>query len=432
MSRRTDKTANNLNRNYGAYGAPPPGTALYDKYRDMSYVNGTFTNGRQPDAVSIVKRSGRKFEEIGIGAYNTDVAGFYRVALLGKAGQPVFPTPGAKKYFIRCLAGALPYYPVEIQSFSVINNSAYFVAASFDQTEISLRRYFALVATTYADYYNEVFDHSGNPFRSRPAIKRIKGADDVAEQIVLVSRQPYVRREAAPGRKYPFCSAGDEGGLTSRTAFEGAFGKEGLASLKAAESDAARPIFSLDLAAAIFTSFDKLDDAVENTLIDFGCFTKKKIPNDVMPKICAEINERSAAPFDKICKKLAISGREKYILMLKTLQELIVSSKRTFDYAWDALELGVYDKKSVAIDVIIDLSDRLGYSIDQLFAMMGFAYCAVVGGKVEYYNDALVVEIIRFIARSRRQPVQSVIESLGIRNSFEDPDRVKTVAMYCR
>lgn len=431
MSRRTDRIDPNVRRT--GYAVPPQGSALYDPNRDMSYVNGTFVNGQQPDAVSIVRRTGRGFEEIGVGAYNSDVAKFYRVALIGKAGQPVFPTAGAKNYFIKCIAGALPYYPIEIQSYSVLNNSAYFVAASFDQTEVSLRRFFALVTATYIGYYNEVFDHSGSPFRSRPLIKRLKQAEEVAEQIVVVERQPAVRGEARNGGNYPFSSAGEgENGISSVSAFAAAFGAEGKSALKEAKTDVVRPVFSADLAALLVSSFDKLDDAIENTLIDFGCFTKKKIPNDVMPKIIAEVNERSAAPFDKICKKLAVSGREKYILMLKTIQELIIGAKRTFDYACDALQLEIYDKHSLAIDTIIDLSDRLGYSVDQIFAMMGFAYCAVVGGKVEYYNDALVVEIIRFVSRSRRQPVESVIDSLGIRDSFEDPDRVKTIAAYCR
>lgn len=425
---------NRTRRNHMGTGAlPPRGSVVYDPDRDMSYINGTFRDGRQADAVTVVKRSGRGFEEIGVGAYNSDTAKFYRVVLTGKAGEPVFPTPGAKSYYVKCLANALPYYPVEIESYSVTNNAAFFVIASFDQTEISLRRFLSLVNATYIEYFNEVFDHSGSPFRSRPAIKRLKSASDAAENIVLAERQPYVRGEVPPGGRYPYSSADERGeGFSAPKAFAEAFGKDGLNELKQAREDRARPIFAVDLVGMVFSSVDKLDDAIENTLIDFGCFTKKKIPNDIMPKVIAEVNERSAAPYDKICKKLAISGGEKYTLLTKTIEELIINSKRTFDYAWDALGVTELDKKPVAVDIIIELSDRLGYSIDQIFAMMGFLYCGVVGGIVQYYNDELVVEIIRFLSRSRRQPIESVIASLGIRDTFEDPSRVRNIASMAR
>ena len=149
-----------------------------------------------------------------------------------------------------------------------------------------------------------------------------------------------------------------------------------------------------------------------------------------MPKIIAEIVERTRAPYKKVIKKLGAGWNLQYELLIATIAEMIIGDRHTFDYAWRILRIELLQKRTVAIDVAILMFERLGYSIDQIFQMMGFAYAAVIGGKVEYYNDDFLVRVIKDYAAATKTPVISVINAFGIRNSLEDPDRVKQVAAY--
>ncbi len=417
-----------LNRHVFRYGAPPPGSVLYDEHHDMSAANGVFVNGRQKDALTVIRPSGRGYEDIGTGAYNTEKPDFYRVALAGRPYEPVFPTAESKKFFIGCIKRALPLFPIETESYSILANSAYFVFASYDQTRISLQRFVSLVIETYADYYNEAFGHSGTPFRGRPELKKLDKLEEIADQITLVQRQPIVRGHRPD---YPFSSIGEgEGGLTSTTAFNDRFGAAGKKALQEASTEEYSKLHAVDLSTRLFGLNPRLTEVIEETLIDYGCFTKRAMPNFLMPKVVAEVNERSGASFKKISRKMGGGWRTRYELLVKTICELIIESKRTFDYAWRTLQVEKYQKRPVAIDVAEELFDRLGYSIDQIFQMMGFAYCAVINGTVQYYNEDLLVRLIKDYALEHNCPVTKVIELFGIRNSHEDPQRVLRVSSY--
>lgn len=416
-----------LNRHVFKHGAPPAGSVIYNKYADMSAANGIFENGRQQDGITILRPVRGGYEDIGVGAYNTETPDFYLIGMAGRPYEPVFPTPQTKKYFVECIRKALPLFPIAIQSYSILSNSAYFVVASYDQTRVSAQRFISLLVRSYAEYYNEIFDHSGTPFRGRPYIKELKGAEEIADRIVLVARQPEVRGFS----NYPYSSAGEgENGITSRAAFDQRFGADGAKALAEACTEEYGRLHSVDLSMRLFGFRSSLTTVIEETLIDFGCFTKKAVPNDIMPKIIAEVNERSHAPFRKIIRKMGSGWKTQYEILIATIAELITGSKRTFDYAWRVLYVEGYQKLPVAIDVAILLFDRLGYSIDQIFQMMGFAYAAVICGKVEYYNDDLLVRVIKDYAIEKNLPVTNVIDLFGIRNSLEDPGRVKQVAAY--
>ena len=417
-----------LNRHVFKHGAPPPDSVIYNEYADMSAANGLFENGRQKDGITVLRPIPGGYEDIGVGAYNTETPDFYLIGMAGRPYEPLFPTAQSKKYFVDCIRRALPLYPLELQSYSVLNNSVYFVFASYDQTRVSLQRFISLVNRGYAEYYNELMNHSGTPFSGRPTIKKLSGAEDVADNITLVERQPAVRGFAA---NYPYCSTGEgENGITSRTAFTQRFGADGTKAMNEASTEEYHRLHSIDLSMRLFSYRSNLTTVIEETLIDFGCFTKRAVPKDIMPKIIAEVSERSRAPFKKIAKKMGAGWRIKYDLLAETIAELIKGSNRTFDYAWRVLYVQNYQKRPVAIDVAILLFEQLGYSIDQIFNMMGFAYSAVIGGQVQYYNDKFLCSVMKDYALEHNIPMTNVIELFGIRNTLEDPNRVRQVAAY--
>ena len=104
---------------------------------------------------------------------------------------------------------------------------------------------------------------------------------------------------------------------------------------------------------------------------------------------------------------------------------------QSFDESVEALGVEVEDN-GLMRDVIVWISDRLGYSIDQIFALVGIAYCTVSGEEVVYFNDKFLVEIIKFLCDTRNVSPEFVIQKFGIRNSFQDPNRVLNVVNMCR
>lgn len=419
--------ANNRNAKDALY-ITPVGTVSYDEYTGLPY-----DKGRQQDVTSVVSGSGRG-AEIGVGAYNTDDPLFFRVSVVGRPGCTVFPTDGAKRYYAQCLRTALGCYPIEIESYSIVHNGAFFVIASYDQAPVSYRRYFDLVGSTYAKYFNETFGYSGFVFRSKLYVRRLKEVSDVAEEIVAVDKQP-VARHMANAKTYLFCSSGEPEAtaLTSRSAFLRSFGNGGVSTLKSYYRDAhVNRAGIADLMNVGFLNREKLDDVIENTLVDYGCYTKKAVPNNLMHRIIALIAENSGAPFDKICSKLAIGKKMREELLVKVMGELTISLKHSFDASYELLNANVADKRALATDVTIYLSDRLGYSVDTIFGMLGFAYCAVIDGQCVYYNDELLVKIVLKMAKTHNMFIEAAIDKLGIINTFEDPNRKAYVAKLCR
>ena len=382
--------ANNRNAKDALY-ITPVGTVSYDEYTGLPY-----DKGRQQDVTSVVSGSGRG-AEIGVGAYNTDDPLFFRVSVVGRPGCTVFPTDGAKRYYVQCLRTALGCYPIEIESYSIVHNGAFFVIASYDQAPVSYRRYFDLV-------------------------------------VVAVDKQP-VARHMANAKTYLFCSSGEPEAtaLTSRSAFLRSFGNGGVSTLKSYYRDAhVNRAGIADLMNVGFLNREKLDDVIENTLVDYGCYTKKAVPNNLMHRIIALIAENSGAPFDKICSKLAIGKKMREELLVKVMGELTISLKHSFDAGYELLNANVADKRALATDVTIYLSDRLGYSVDTIFGMLGFAYCAVIDGQCVYYNDELLVKIVLKMAKTHNMFIEAAIDKLGIINTFEDPNRKAYVAKLCR
>ncbi len=366
-----------------------------------------------------------------VNAYNTVKPDFYRVAVDGRPKCIVFPTPGAKMYYLKCIMTAVGSFPVDIVAYSVINNRAYFLIASYDQTPVSYRRFFDTANTLYAKFFNENFQTAGFVFKSRLRVKKVKEHKDLAESVAIIESQPYANF-LTHSWAYPFSSYGkacsDAGSLACRDSLYETMGVAKAEKLLAEAYDDGLRTIPEDF--LNLPEIDKFRATIENVLIDYGCYTKRAIPNNLMPRIIAEINERGGFSYDAICSKLAITRTDKYVTLVKVMAELTVNMRQTYDQNVEALQI-VPEGNKLMRDTILLLSDRLGYSIDQIFSMMGFAYCAVAGGQVVYFNDNFLVELIRYVAEKRNTSVEFVIKQFGIINTFEDPNRIMTLTSMC-
>ncbi len=366
-------------------------------------------------------------------AFNTSKPLFYRVAVDGRPNCIVFPTPGAKLYYLSCIQTAMGSYPVDIVAYSVVNNRAYFLIASYDQTPVSYRRFFDTANELYARYFNDNFQTAGFVFKSRLRVKELKKKEEICESVSVIESQPYsnflTHSWAYPFSSYAKSGNDDSGYIACRDSlYRIGTQAEMDALIMNGYNEGLRTIpedfFN-------FPEIDRFTATIENVLIDYGCFTKRAIPNSLMPKIIAEINERGGFEYDRIASKLALSKKDRYSTLVKVVAELAVTMRQGYDESLNALGVMVSDT-SLMRDVIILISDRLGYSIDQIFGMIGMAYCTVSGDGVHYFNDAFLVEIIKYVSETRNMSIEFVIEKFGIRNSFQDPNRIVNVANMCR
>lgn len=369
-------------------------------------------------------------------AFNTVKPVFYRVAVDGRPNCIVFPTPGAKLYYLRCVVSAMGSYPVDVIAYSIINNRAYFLIASYDQTPISYRRFFDSVNALYARYFNDNFQTAGFVFKSKLRVKELKKIEDVCASVAVIESQPYANF-LTHSWQYPFSSYmkqgnDDSGAIACRDSLYRVSSVESVEKLILDEYGKGLRTIPEDF--FNFPEIDRFNTIIENVLIDYGCFTKRAIPNYLMPKIVAEINERSGLEFDRIARRLALSKRDRYVTLVKVISELAINMNQSFDESVKSLCVEEIAEKDNGLlrDVIIYLSDKLGYSIDNIFAMVGLAYCTVSGEGVHYFNDNFLVEIIKFLADTRDHSPEFIIEKLGIRNTFQDPNRIISVVKMCR
>ena len=405
----------------------------YADVRPVEFVHGIPTKGiinqapvgRTPAAQ---RRANRR-----VTAFNTSKPIIYRVAVDGRPSCLVFPTPGAKLYYLNCVKTVMGSYPVDVIAYSIINNRAYFLIASYDQTPVSYRRFFDSVNSLYARYFNDNFQTAGFVFKSKLRVKELKKIEDICASVAVIESQPYANF-LTHSWAYPFSSyakqGDDESGfIACREGLYRLAKKEDVETLIIAEY--AKGLRTLPEDFFNFPEIDRFTATIENVLIDYGCYTKRAIPNNLMPKIIAEINERGGFEYDRIAYRLALSKRDKYATLVKVIGELAINMHQTFDESVEALGVEVADN-GLMRDVIIWILDRLGYSIDQIFALVGIAYCTVSGDEVVYFNDKFLVEIIKFLSDTRNVSPEFVIEKLGIRNTFQDPNRILNVANMCR
>lgn len=414
----------------------PQGVARKDTYANVTpvqFVHGMPTKGiinaapvgRTPGAQ---RRATRR-----VTAFNTAKPVFYRLCVDGRPNCIVFPTPGAKLYYLNCVATAMGSYPVDIVSYSVINNRAYFLIASYDQTPVSYRRFFDTANALYAMYFNENFQTAGFVFKSKLRVKEIKKIEDVCESIAVIESQPYANflthSWAYPFSSYAKVGSDDSGYIACRDSIYKVLAKDQAETLILQAYDKGLRTLPEDF--FNFPQIDRISATIENVLIDYGCYTKRAIPNSIMPRIIAEINERGGFTYDKIASKLALNRQARYQTLVKVVAELAINMRQSYDESISALEV-TPNGTELMRDVVILINDRHGYSVDQIFGLLGFAYCTVSGDEVVYFNDEFLVNIIRYLAETRQQGVEFIIKKLGIINTFQDPNRVANVVALCR
>ncbi|MBQ8178338.1 MAG: hypothetical protein IJ033_04005 [Clostridia bacterium] len=414
----------------------PEGVARRETYANVTPVNfvhgipqkGIINQapvGRTPAAQ---RRATRR-----VTAFNTTKPTIYRVAIDGRPNNIVFPTPGSKLYYLKCIQTAMGSYPVDVVAYSVINNRAYFLIASYDQTPVSYRRFFDTANELYARYFNNNFQTAGFVFKSKLRVKELKKIADICESVSVIESQPYANflthSWAYPFSSYAKIGDDDDGFIACR---QGLYRLASQAEVdKLINEGYAKGLRTLPEDFFNFPEIDRFTATIENVLIDYGCYTKRAIPNYLMPKIIAEINERGGFEYDRIASKLALSKRDRYNTLVRVVGELAINMHQSYDESVEALGVKVQDT-SLMRDVVIWISDRLGYSVDQIFGMIGMAYCTVSGDGVVYFNDAFLVEIIKYLSYTRNQSVEFIIEKLGIRNSFQDPNRIINVVAMCK
>ena len=414
----------------------PEGVARRETYANVTpvnFVHGIPTKGiinqapvgRTPAAQ---RRATRR-----VTAFNTSKPTIYRVAIGGRPNNIVFPTPGSKLYYLKCIQTAMGSYPIDVVAYSVINNRAYFLIASYDQAPVSYRRFFDTANELYARYFNNNFQTAGFVFKSKLRVKELKKLNEICESVSVIESQPYANF-LTHSWAYPFSSYGkigddDDGFIACRHALY-RLGTQAEVD-KLINAGYAEGLRTLPEDFFNFPEIDRFTATIENVLIDYGCYTKRAVPNYLMPKIIAEINERGGFEYDRIASKLALSKKDRYSTLVKVVAELAINMHQSYDESIQALGVEMQDT-SLMRDIVILISDRFGYSIDQIFGMIGMAYCTVSGDGVVYFNDAFVVEIIKYLSATRNQSVEFIIEKLGIRNSFQDPNRIINVVAMCK
>ena len=406
---------------------------IYSDVVPVDFVHGIPTRGIINTAPVGRTPSAQRNANRRVSAFNTSKPIFYRVAVDGRPSCIVFPTPGAKLYYLNCVKTAMGSYPIDVVAYSVINNRAYFLIASYDQAPVSYRRFFDTVNSLYARYFNDNFQTAGFVFKSKLRVKQLKKIEDVCESIAVIESQPYANY-LTHSWAYPFSSYAkqgndDSGFIACRDSIYRYEATDRVESLIANEY--AKGLRTIPEDFFNFPEIDRFTATIENVLIDYGCFTKRAIPNSLMPRIIAEINERGGFEYERIARRLALNKRDKYATLVKVIGELAINMHQSFDESVKALDVAIEDN-GLMRDVIVWISDRLGYSIDQIFAMVGIAYCTVSADEVVYFNDKFLVEIIKFLCDTRNVSPEFVIEKFGIRNTFQDPNRILSVVNMCK
>lgn len=342
-------------------------------------------------------------------AYNTKKPRVYRVAVDGRRTAVAFPTPGNKAYYLECVRNMLAYFPIEILAYSLTNNRAYLVLASYDQSPVSYKRFIANVNILYSEYYNGLYKGAGYMFGTETRDKRMKDAKQIAESIAIIHSQPSATN-LCEGFDYPFSSYRPNN-IVTLAALAQLAGDQEVAFKLLDEAHANGPRL---LPADFFTirKKDKFTVVIENVLIDYGYYSLNRVPNDVMHRIVAEINERGGFKFNKIVRKIGLRKAFKYEMLIKVIVDLAINKKQVFDESVSNLGIEFIDgfeKRDLIRDVFFMISNRTGYSYDYIMNLLGFAYP----------NYDFMVETILYIADMKGLSVEGTIKRLGIREHLD-------------
>ncbi len=343
-----------------------------------------------------------------VGARNAEVAKFYRLAVDGKRGTMAFPTPEAKAFYLDCLKASIKSFPVEVLAYSIINNRAYFVVATYDQTPVSHMRWIAEANSEYAKYFNKYFRGAGYVFKSNVRNKRIKDYMDVAESIMIVHSQPYASG-LADGYNYEFSSYKEnrKDKLSELNALYWAAGLEEAESMIGIAHDMGPRNLPADF--LNLPEVDKFDLTLEKILCDYKVYNKEHIDSETMYRVIAELNERGGYSFDYIVTKLDMQKQHKYELLIQVIVDLAITFGQTYDESIKNLGISFSTNKKARetlLDVVTLISNRTLYAYDYIMNMLGLAYP----------NYDFLKELILYICDMKGISHVDAIKRLGIQH----------------
>lgn len=341
-----------------------------------------------------------------VGPRNAEVANFYRLVVDGKRGNIAFPNSESKGFYIDCLGTAIQSFPIEILAYSVLNNRAYFVIATYDQTPVSHNRWISEANSEYAKYYNKYFKGAGYVFKSTIRSKRIADLMDVAESIMIVHSQPYASG-LADSYSYDFSSYKEDRSrqLANLNAYYWAAGmEEGDKMLGMAHNMGPR---NLPADFVNLPEIEKFDQTLENILCDYKVFNKSAIPGDTMCRVITELNERGGYTYDYIVTKLDLQKDNQYEMLVEVIVDLAITFGQTYDESVNNLGVSFSSSKKareVLMDVVTVISNRTGYAYDYIMNMLGLAYP----------NYDFLKDLVRYISSMKGISFVEAIKKLGI------------------
>lgn len=349
------------------------------------------------------KRSNPNFR---VGARNAEVACFYRLAVDGKKNNIAFPNDESKSYYIDCLKSNLKGFPVEVVAYSIINNRAYFVIATYDQTPISHMRWIAETNSEYCKYYNKYFKGSGYVFKNNIRSKMIPDLLGVAESIMIVHSQPY-SSGLSGGYVYAFSSYKEDPSfsLINLNAYYWAAGMEEAERMIGMAHDMGPK--SMSESFFNLPEIEKFDQIMDNILCDYKVYNKSSINSETMFRIISELNERGGYTFDYITTKLNLKTQNKYDLIVQVLVDLAITFGQTYDESIKNLSVSFVSgakARETLLDVVAVISNRTSYAYDYIMNMLGLAYP----------NYDFLKELVSYLSDMKGISHVEAIKKLGI------------------
>ncbi|MFA5450341.1 MAG: hypothetical protein WC292_07905 [Clostridia bacterium] len=339
-----------------------------------------------------------------LGAYNAYKPDFYRVSVDGKPSAIAFPDDMAKAYYVQCFKNSSAELPIEINAYTVINNRAYFVVASWDQAVVSLKRFFMAANALYAEYYNTQYGGVGGyVFKEKIRIKKISDYNDVLSSIVSVHSQPAATGLSMGFDDYRFTSyiESPDKGISSLHSLYKIFGKNQVKSdyvrlHEAGPSQLPQDFFNIP-------ERDKFDYNLEKVLLNYKCLDKKAIPPELLYRVIIDLNELGGYSFDYMLDGLSIKQRDKYTILLYVAVGLAMDKKKTYDQIIQLLDVAVADDCLIK-DMVLTINEQKGYSYDYIMNMLGLAYP----------NADFLVSLVAAVEKNMHIPPLSLLKKLGI------------------
>lgn len=377
------------------------------------------------------------------GAFNASVPKAHLVIVCGRNGKLAFPDGKAMLFYIQTMRLMQQNLPVEVVAYSITYNSAYFVLMSMDQSEVSLRRYVAAVNREYVKYYNmaerfKTFTPVGNLFNPTLYVKEIKEPTKRSERkmqtypaifdyIAKVHAQPVVQGLASSYGAYLYSSynyffrSGDSSILNSmdmlaiylklntprNLAYYSVDNPVALASQYQRFTDDytsahnKQPAIILDR--FIIQRRDIFECVRDHALATYKVLLVRRMPPELFAKVVAEINELGDFTFETICRKMVVTPRQRYNLLVLTAYEMAVYRKASYDDILRRLDVMPFGNQLI-FDLIITICEEKGYSYDYIMQLLELAYP----------NIELCKGLFEYARQTRGYATQHLIRMFGL------------------